>query len=734
VRVPAGTWWRRLRGFGPAFRAALARDHLLWLAGAFAAERDRWFLWLPACFGGGIACYFLLPSEPPYWTGAILTLAALAAAGLYRRPEISIPLLAVAVFAAGLATATWRTAGVAAPVLERRHGPVFVLGRLLEVQPREGGVRLVLDRVAIERLAPAATPERIRINQRRAGEPLRPGQWVRVRAILLPPPSPAAPGAYDFARAAWFQRLGAVGFALSPAQAIPPLAEDGDALSRYRVWLGGVRQDLTQRIVAALPGPTGAVAAALMTGERGGIPGDVDAAFRDSGLAHLLSISGLHLALVAGVVFFAVRLVLALSERLTLFQPIKKIAAAAALLGAFAYLQLSGAAVPTQRSFVMAGLVLLAVMLDRNALSMRSVAWAALAVLVPAPESLLDASFQMSFGAVIALIAFYEATQARFAAWRANAGWLRRGLLYLAVVTLTTVVAGFATAPFAAYHFNRFVDYGLVANLVAVPVTSLWVMPWAVAAFALMPFGLEGLALGPMGLGVDIVIATAVVVGGWPGAVSLVPAMPLWGLGAIAAGGLWLCLWRRKWRYAGAMVVGVGVLSPWLQTPPDIWIDQEGRLLAVRAADGGLFLRAPRGGGGLTAETWLRRAGLREALPWPGAGASAGGELRCDRLGCTYRANGYLVALPRDTAALDDDCRRADLVVTALPVEGRCPAARMVVDRAALARDGAHQFWLGRNGAVTVAHTRAGRGERPWARAAGAVSSGAAGRSGVPGS
>jgi competence protein ComEC len=538
------------------------------------------------------------------------------------------------------------------------------------------------------------------------------------------------PGSYDFARAAYFQGLGAVGFALSAPRKLAAVEhEDGNwptvIAKGLAFWLAGFRHDLTLRILGALPGSSGAIAAALLTGERGAIPDDIERAFRDSGLAHILSISGLHLALVAGILFFAVRGLLALSERVALNYPIKKWAAATALIGAFAYLLLSGAAVATQRAFIMAALVLVAVMLDRAALSMRSVAWAALAVLVLAPESLLDAGFQMSFAAVVALIAVFEAGAERFNAWRSKAGLASRALQYIAATALTTLVAGLASAPFAVYHFNRFVDFSLIANVVGVPLTSLWVMPWGMAALALMPFHWEGLALIPMGLGIDGVVWIAQTVAAWPGAVSLVPAMPFWGLLALTGGGLWLCLWRRVWRLIGLGLLVLGGASPWLVASPDVLVDCEAKMLGVKSLNGGLMLSAPRGSQGLVGETWLRRAGLAETEPWPRSrrrddgphgGASEDGSLRCDSLGCIYRARGRVIALPRAEEALAEDCRIADAVVAVVPVRGRCPGARIVVDRFDIARNCAHALWIDPDGGLRVENVRNARGERPWTR------------------
>lgn len=691
---------------------ALVRAAVASLSALLLAERERWPLWLPAGVGLGVVTYFLLPAEPPAWAGAVALGAALVGAWVERRRRpVMLAVLAAATVPLGFAVAQLRTHLVDAPVLERRLGPATVTGRVAETHPLpEGGLRLVLEDVVIDDPAEGTMPARVRITVRAESDPIPPpGRRVEARAVLSPPPAPAAPGAFDFARWAYFERLSAVGYALGPVHELPPEAGEGFS---WRLALDGLRHRVATRVMAALEGPEGPVAAALLTGERGAIPRSVFTAIRSAGLAHLLAISGLHLGLVAGFVFFAVRGGLALWERVALRYPIKKWAAAAALIAALGYLFLSGATVPTQRAFLMAGLVLVAVMLDRTAVSMRLVAWAAAMVLLVAPESLLGPSFQMSFAAVIALVAVWESVRYDLLpAWWREANWFRRRLIYLVGVGLTTLVASAATAPFVVYHFNRVAIYGLAANFLAVPITALWIMPWGLVALLLMPIGLEALALVPMGWGIAGVIGIAETVSAWPSAVLLFPAMPGLALGAVALGGLWLCLWQRPWRWLGLVAVAGGLMTVPLGRGADVLVDGNGKLFAVRTASGELALSSRRAAR-FTGEIWLRREGQDEAAPWPDDDGDDP-RLRCDSLGCIYRARGQVVALVRDARALMDDCRIATVVVSLEPVRGRCPSARVVIDRFDLWREGAHALWLDPDGVRTVSVAES-RGRRPW--------------------
>ncbi len=684
------------------------------------AERDRWALWLPVAFATGIGIYFSLAVEPPLWMGLGGVLTALGFSLALRRvpsgPALSLLILALA---AGFLTAQARSAWVEAPVLAKRIGPVWVSGEIEVLEPRAKGARITLRRPEIARLAPEETPARVRIVVSAAGPDLRPGDWVSLRAVLRPPPGPSAPGAFDFARQAYFQRLGAVGFAYGGVRrdSLPDAADRAVALDPLKAWStawSALRARLARRIMAALPGRAGAVAAALMAGERGAIAEADMTAMRESGLAHLLAISGLHVGLVAGLLFLGLRVLLAAIPRLALDYPIKKWAAVGAAGGAFAYLMLTGATIPTQRAFLMVALVFTAVITDRSALSMRLVAWAAFAVLAFAPESLLSASFQMSFAAVIALIAAYEFGREKFGVRIAGQGVLGRAGTYVGGVVTTSLIASLATAPFALFHFNRIAWFGLAANLVAVPLTALWIMPWALVAFALMPFGAERFALVPMGWGIEGMLSVAHTVADWPGATSAMAAMPTAGLVAIALGGVWLCLWRRVWRLAGLTAIFLGLLSAAVTDPPDVFVSGDGGLFGVRGADGTLLLSS-RSRQRFSGETWRRRLGEDETVNWTQAAKGLESGLRCDPLGCIYRARGQVVALIRDSRALIDDCAVATVVISREPVRrGQCKNVPYVVDRFDLWRGGAHAFWIQESG-VRVESAATYRGVRPWA-------------------
>ncbi len=697
------------QAMGTGFRASDGSSRLLSrLAAQLRAERRGLVPWLAVALGTGVAAYFMLRFEPPPWLGpALIGIAAYLTWQARRVQPAMVAAAALVALAAGFTAAQWRTSSVAAPVLERQLFGVMVEGVVVRVDPGVRSFRVVVGEPVIDRLAPEETPALVRVKVRGEAVPPDVGSRIRVRASLLPPPGPSAPGAFDFQRRAWFGRLGAVGFALGQVAVL----ESGERGLGGRT-IAALRQSVFRRVTAVLDGDTGAVAAALIMGQRSSISEDTLRAMRDAGLAHLLAISGLHMGLVAGILFFTVRGALAMVAPLALSRPIKKWAALAALVGVFGYLLLAGAPVPTRRAFVMTGLVLVGVMLDRTAISLRTVAWAAAVVLLLRPESIVGASFQMSFAAVLALVAFYEAAGPKMRAWYGGAGPTRRLALYVAGVGLTTLIAGLATLPFAIHLFNRVAVFGMAANLAAVPLTGLWIMPWAVLALVLMPVGLEALALVPMGWGVDAMLAVAQNVAGWPGAAISVRAMPMFGLAAVVFGGLWLCLMRQSWRWGGLAVLLAGMLTLGQVGAPDVWINSDGKLVAVRAADGSLLLSSGRAGA-FTRGVWLRRAGVDKWATFPKSGASADGGLVCDGAGCLYQAKGQTVALVRDAAAFADDCRFADVIISRVPVPLNCTGPHTRISPRDLRTGGAHVLRLEPGGAK-VGSVNEARGRRPW--------------------
>jgi competence protein ComEC len=359
---------------------------------------------------------------------------------------------------------------------------------------------------------------------------------------------------------------------------------------------------------------------------------------------------------------------------------------------------------------------LLAVLLDRTALSLRLVAWSAIIVLVAAPESLTGASFQMSFAAVIALIAAWEAA----AGWRrrlhdraelSRHRWLWRLMAVFGASLATTLIASVATGAFAAYHFNRLSLLGVVANLLGVPLTGFWIMPWGLIAMLLMPFGLEQLALVPMGWGVAGLDAIAFHVAAWPQASALVPSLPGASLWLMTLGGLWCCLWRRRWRLAGVPIVAVALLlGP--GPPPDLLMSEDGRVLGLRDQQGVIHVASARVDR-FVSDTWARRSGQEGARKWTVSAQEEANGLGCRSGLCRWRKGPWRVAMVSDDQRLAEACASADIVLSTVDAQGRCRGPRLVIDRRDAWREGAQALWLDEQGVRRVT-ANAVRGDRPW--------------------
>src|SRR5437868_4524166 len=445
------------------------------LADRLVAEGERRLLWLPVFFGAGIGVYFLLKVEPPLWPGIAAAIAGAGAVIAVRRHRAwREAALACTVFAAGLALmreAAWERE---APMLQRHLGPLAVTGRVVDIDLMEKGWRIVIDADPVSGLDASDQPHRLRVHIPPSSNELNPGDRVSLKAMLYPVPAQILPGGRDFQRELYFAGIGGVGYTFGGAHRVGGQESEGG----WRESLRQLRTEMTRRIAAVLPGSTGGVASALITGKRGAITEEVKQAFRDTGLSHLLAIAGLHLGLVGAFVFFVVRGGLALIPPIALRYPIKKIAACATLLVLACYLLLSGAAIPTQRAFVMNGLVFGAIIIDRLRISMRVCAIAAAVVLVIDPSILVGVSFQMSFGAVVALIAVYETYGARLGRLLHSRSVLGKVLGYCGGVVVTTVVATLGTYPYSIYHFHHLALYSPLANVIAVPLSAMCTLLW----------------------------------------------------------------------------------------------------------------------------------------------------------------------------------------------------------------------------------------------------------------
>ncbi len=576
----AAVWRRTVSGIGVAVRpVALSGQRFFswlsdWLADWVEAERDRLAVWLPVFMGAGVAAYYALRTEPALWIGPAV--AAPVVLGAIALPRVRLLLAPLAAGALGFASGQLATAR--APPIETAlptHASI-VTGTIRAVEQLPDGRRITIQPAFLDAATvPLVRAVRVRLRDGDT-EILASGDQVRIRSMLRPPAPPSYPGGWDLQRDAFYSGLGASGFALGAAERTAAATPSAPMRRVQRL-----REIIAGRVTAVIPGAAGAVAVTLLTGASMAIPEADHAAFRDSGLAHLLAVAGLHIGIVMGFALMLSRRALALSERASLFWPTKKLAAATALAVGGAYMVLTGMHVPIMRSFAMACLLTVALLAGRQPVSLRGLALAGFVLMLVAPQEVPGVSFQMSFSAVLALIAGYEALRPWLRRLHGKSHG-RRLLSHLAALALTSALAGTASAPYGAYHFGHVQVYFILANMVAVPLTALWVMPAGLIALALMPLHLEALALAPMGWGAWLVVWVARIVAGLPAATFDVPHIPLWGLCVFSLGlaGLGLC--RTRTRLLAIPVMLAALASPLLDRPPDVLISADARLIALR--------------------------------------------------------------------------------------------------------------------------------------------------------
>lgn len=677
---------------------------------AFLAQRDRWVLWLPLPLALGVIFYFSLPAEPPLYAGPLtLVFLGVCAVPFYRNPVFLWLWWGLFLVALGFSAGQLRSWDVAAPVLAKKSYPVTVEGRVIAVDTLPGTHRVTLDGLTLRTgKIWQPLPERIRIRLK-ANDPLTPvaGDVIAVKSILLPLEAPVLPGAFDFQRHAFFLKLGATGYAIGNATRVTA-HETGflfEALRRYI--RAHIEEDITRKDDAAL-------IVAFMVGEDTGIPEHIWEICRLSGIAHLIAISGSHFMLIAGVMFFIIRALLAAWPHAALHWPIKKIAAGAAMGAAIFYMLLIGAPIPAQRAVFSTCVIMGAIMLDRDPFTLRLVAFSALFILLIEPESLIGASFQMSFAAVVGLVSFYESTRGWWSRQLLEAPWPKRYALYLIGCFLTTLVASASTAPYSLFHFSRLsVLGGLVANMIAVPVSSFVTFPAGLLACLLMPLGLEKLPLKVTEFSLDLIMDVASTVARWPHSVYQADAWPPVLLGLITLGGLWLCIWQGRVRYLGILPILAGaVLIPF--TPrPDILISADGALVAVRAPDNGALWISSKTSQKFISTEWAKREGAAGVDYWPGDVFDKD-FLSCDPLGCTYRARGQSALFAYMPQLVEESCLDNLVLSTeALQAEG-CRDKAQVLDGPRLLSGGAMAIYLSPDGTRRIETVAEDRGRRPW--------------------
>ena len=543
------------------------------IAKIFNLEKVQLPCWLPVFIAIGILIGFNI-NPLNYWLLLSIIITSLVARYFIYNISINIIITSICAITIGLCAIQHRIKSIDSPIIANDNQFTYVIGTIDNITPLEHGYRVLLSKIYIPKLAKAKTPYKIRLTVKTDINNAKIGDRVKLSAMLNKPMQPFLPDSYNFARDAYFKQIGAVGYSLSNLKII------GTDNKSFQSKINSLRNHIQNRVNLAIGSYDGSIATALMLNEYSNIDKEVLKDLRATGLAHILSVSGMHLSLVAAIFFFSTRFILNCFEPIALHLHCKKIASFVSLLGSFAYLLISGMEVAAIRSFIMTSMIIVAIMIDRNSNPMRAIAFAATIILIITPENIIHPSFQMSFAAVLALIACFELfSKLKFDFAEFNLA--QKILFYLLSLSLASLVAGLATMPFALYHFSQSSNYSILANLLAVPITSFCLMPLVVLTFLLYPLHLEILSLYPMKFGIELMLKISHYIAHLPHSVTAFAKITDINLLIIVFGMLWFCIWLSKIRFIGVIIILCGILSQSFVKQPDIFIDWDSKIIAV---------------------------------------------------------------------------------------------------------------------------------------------------------
>ncbi len=573
----------------------------------FFAEQSRWLAWVPFLFGLGIAVYFALPFEPGYWHTLGVFEVTLLLFYLLRHKGLHLLFTAILLVEFGFMDIQLQTLLKSRKTVFTPEVTDYIKGQISAVSYNEKGRKRLLLQNAENFDEPLKGKYRVTVMNGGNTE-FEVGQCVELVGTFFPPsPVPVLNG-FQLNRKYFYEEISGIGYANSSVFVID--CEQGQP-SSFRIRLNKIRQQITDDVAKILPPDEAGIVDAVLIGEQSRTPKHIVNNYRDSGLAHFLSVSGLHMGAIAGLVFFVLRFLLALFPAVALRYDVKKLAAAGAILFSALYLLVSGMAVPAERAFIMTAVVLLGVIFNRQAISMRMVCFAGLVLLIVSPQALISISFQMSFAAVVALIAFYEKYAQKIALWSVNRGIFSKIFFYLAGIVICDFVASLATMPFAIYHFHRISVYTSLANLLAGPLIGLVLMPLILLCLVALPLGLVLYPLQALGFGVGWLNKITGFVSSLPHSVAYVDSLPFWGFALIVCGGWWLCVWQRKWRLWGVLPILIGASTVFFGSQPDMVFAPKGEGIALRNKAGEMLLM-PMKTDSWTVSVWRENLHLKE--------------------------------------------------------------------------------------------------------------------------
>lgn len=661
-------------------------------------EAESLFYWIPVAIGLGIIFFFQLPFDPDPNIAIAATISTILITYLLRKFYIPYTIaLAILFFVLGYSAAQYRAISLDAPKIKEKIEDIWIEANISEITYFDNGRRLILENIDSDDLLSYETPLKIRVNTRSDVSSFQIGDRVLLKASLMPPPEPMIPNGFDFSYYLYFKQIGAIGFAKSRI-----ILLDENTKNSFENYVNKLRKAIADRISSQIENPFAAIANGMMVGDASQINKDDFDIIRVSGIAHIIAISGMHIVCVVGMVFFATRFLLTRFSDFALRYNVKKVSALIAIIFSFIYLLISGSPVSAQRAFVMSSLVLSAIVFDRNSTPMRSIAISAIIILLITPEALMGASLQMSFAACVALIASYEVST-KFFAHKFGRSFIAKSTIYITSVTFSTLVAGAATAPFIIYHFNQFSTYSILANILCVPLSDFFIMPFGMISMLLMPVGLDFITLKPMEWGLIAMFNYAKYISELPNASFFIPSFTSYGMSFVIVGGLVLCFLSTRLRYAGLIAIVIGFTTLKDVRKPDIAIDKSGKFFVIKDEKDNLYFsakRIPKFAKG----AWMQNLGINDFQTI--------NELNsCDENSC-YISNANSKSAYVVFGEVQHQCKDADVVLNLSNQEYKCSNSK-VIKKADLIEKGGHLIWLLKDG-IKIKTVLENRPKRIW--------------------
>ena len=703
----------RREGSPPSYGALIAAKERRITAQIPAALQNN-LPWAVILLASGIGTYFSLSIEgDPALTALALSIMTVLWFLSQKQKAVHTVITALLIVVLGYAAALYRTYSVKTPTLPETSRSYELSLKIEEISPLRGNrVRYIGEVVSLSKIAKHARPKRLRLVTPDKSKRFVYGDIICTKAVLSRPKAPLRPGGYDQGWALWFQKIGGSGFTIKrPELCKAPSIQPGRAID---LAIARAKEAIASRLDQGLAERERAIARALIIGDRGRIFTEDLSAIRQAGLGHLLAISGLHMVVFAGTLFFLVRAALACHPRLANQFPIKKWAALIALAGGGIYFLISGQSIPTQRAYIMIAIMFIAICLERPALTLRNVVIAAMLVLAFRPESLFSPGFQMSFAAVTALIMTYQISKNHNPLQTTPPTALRamwqKPLLYLLGICGTSLVATIATAPFALYHFHQVSYLGPLGNMLAIPIFTFAVMPLVVLSLCAMPFGLEAMPLHLLSSAINALLEAAHWTASFKPAMFISGALTPASLALFTAAALLGIFLEGRQRVAALILLALAISLAKPNKKPDLYISARGDLMAVRGKDN--QLHAPNGRSGHYAlSRWLRADGSARSAQ----AARQSLKVRCDDSACSTEQKGVKITLLRSISALKEACAQADILIYKHKITRPCQAPKLIIARPELKRGGAHTIYI-EKGELTVIEATETRRQRLWGK------------------